>query len=213
MSERTILCFGDSNTYGYDPVGGGRFARDVRWPGVLAAELGDGWHVIEEGLGGRTTVHDDPLQPYCNGLEYLGPCLYSHAPLDLVVLFLGLNDLKPRFGLPASDVARGVGLLVQHVLASGVGPAGGRPSVLVLGIPRLGSLDQTDDQLEGLAAKAARLSPFLRAAAETLGADFLDLAEVTAFGDVDPRHLDAAGHTAVGLAVAHAVRRLVSERG
>ena len=63
MSERVVLCYGDSNTWGWIPAEGGRFPRDVRWPGVLAAELGAGWQVIEEGLGGRTTVFDDPLEP------------------------------------------------------------------------------------------------------------------------------------------------------
>jgi lysophospholipase L1-like esterase len=212
VTERTILCFGDSNTYGADPTGSSRFARDVRWPGVLAAQLGDGWWVVEEGLGGRTTVHDDPLLPHCNGLEYLVPCLYSHSPLDLVVLFLGLNDLKPRFGLPASDAARGVGMLAEEVLRSKAGPDGGQPLVLILGLPRLGPLDESDDQFEGLAEKAAQLPGLLRQTAEGLGAHFLDLGEVTAFSDADPRHLDARGHGAIGHAVADAARRLVSGR-
>jgi lysophospholipase L1-like esterase len=138
VSERVVLCYGDSNTYGWDSETGGRFPPDVRWPGVLAAELGSGWRVVEEGLGGRTTVHDDPLMPHRNGLTYLAPCLCSHAPLDAVVLFLGTNDLKPRFGLPAGDVARGIGVLIEHVLASGAGPDWSAPSVVVLGLPRRG---------------------------------------------------------------------------
>ena len=68
---RTILCYGDSNTWGYDPVTGERLGREERWPGVLARELGDGYAVIEEGLNGRTTVWDDPIDPYRNGREYL----------------------------------------------------------------------------------------------------------------------------------------------
>lgn len=205
MGARTALCFGDSNTYGADASRGGRFPPDVRWPGVLAARLGAGWRVIEEGLGGRTTVHDDPFLPHCNGLSYLAPCLHSHAPLDLVVLFLGLNDMKPRFGLSASDVARGVAVLVEHVLGSEAGADGGSPRVLVLGLPRLGPLDESDDQVEGLAVKAERFPGLLRETTGLLGVDFLDLASVAAFSDADPRHLDAAGHAAVGAAVADRV--------
>lgn len=64
---KTILCYGDSNTWGYDPVTGGRLERDRRWPGVLRTQLGEGYLVIEEGLNGRTTVWDDPIEGYKNG--------------------------------------------------------------------------------------------------------------------------------------------------
>jgi lysophospholipase L1-like esterase len=208
VSDGSILCYGDSNTYGADPASGGRFPPDVRWPGVLAAELGKGWRVTEEGLGGRTTVLDDPLLPHRNGLDYLVPCLLSHAPLDLVVLFLGLNDLKPRFGLPASDVALGVGIVADQILESQAGHDYKPPRVLVLGLPRLGRLDETDEQFAGLAEKAERLPGLLRKIANEFGTEFLDLGEVTAFSDLDGRHLDAAGHAAVGSAVAEAVRSM-----
>jgi lysophospholipase L1-like esterase len=208
MGDRSVLCYGDSNTYGSDPGGGGRFPPDVRWPGVLAAELGAGWRVIEEGLSGRTTVHDDPFLPHRNGLEYLLPCLYSHAPLDVVVLSLGQNDLKPRFRLPAIDVARGVAMLVQAILDSGAGLESGPPRVLVLGLPRLGRFDETDEQFEGVAARAERLPSLLRQRADELDVEFLDLATVTAFSDLDGFHLEAAGHAAVGQAVADGVQRM-----
>jgi lysophospholipase L1-like esterase len=207
VSERVVLCYGDSNTYGWDSETGGRFPPEVRWPGVLAAELGSGWRVVEEGLGGRTTVHDDPLMPHRNGLTYLAPCLCSHAPLDAVVLFLGTNDLKPRFGLPAGDVARGIGVLIEHVLASGAGPDWRAPSVVVLGLPRLGRFDAADEQFDGVAAKWERLPGLLRRMTEELGVGFVDLGDTTAYSDVDARHLDRAGHAAVGRAAAHAVRR------
>jgi lysophospholipase L1-like esterase len=188
MGEHTVLCFGDSNTYGHDAATGSRFAYGIRWPGVLAAELGSGWRVIEEGLGGRTTVHDDPFLPHSNGLTYLVPCLHSHEPLDVVVLFLGLNDLKPHFGLGPVEVARGVRMLVEAVLESGAAAR-----VLVLGTPRLA--DET----------AAGLPDLLRETTRSLGVGFLDLEPVTAFAVPDGRHLDAAGHEAVGKAVAAAL--------
>jgi len=94
-----ILCFGDSNTHGSIPMrdrdDSRRFGPDERWPGVLRNELGAGWTVIEEGLPGRTTLHDDPIEGvYKNGLWYLRACLESHRPIDLMTLMLGTNDLK-----------------------------------------------------------------------------------------------------------------------
>jgi len=70
------------------------FGRDVRWPGVVQKALGAVIMSFEEGLGGRTTVWEDPIEGHKNGKEYLIPCLATHSPLDLVIIMLGTNDLK-----------------------------------------------------------------------------------------------------------------------
>jgi lysophospholipase L1-like esterase len=201
VAERTVLCFGDSNTYGSVPGElGGRFARGVRWPGVLARELGECWHVVEEGLPGRTTVFDDPLSPYRRGADYLPPCLASHSPLDVVLIFLGTNDLKARLAAGASDIAAGVGVLARTVLDSGSGPGGEGPRVLVVGLPRLGA--PLGPEFSGAEQKAAELPGYLAQEAAMIGAEHLDLADVVAYSPLDGFHLDAPGHDAVGKAVA-----------
>ena len=110
---KTVLCYGDSNTYGAKPIGFDildspliagdmRFSRDERWTGILQKELEPDYFVIEEGLNARTTSFDDPVEGFHkNGKTYLLPCLESHAPIDLVILMLGTNDLKKRFSTPA----------------------------------------------------------------------------------------------------------------
>lgn len=198
MSERVVLCYGDSNTYGSVPGGGDRFPRDVRWPGVLAARLGDGWHVVEEGLGGRTTVFDDPILPDRNGKTYLLPCLLSHQPIDLVVVFLGTNDLKARFSASPADIAGGVAVLTEMALAVA-------PKVLVLGLPRLGPLDERADELAGAHEKAERMRPYLRDYTRELGVELLELHELVSYTDEDGFHLDAGGHRTIGEAVAQRV--------
>ena len=112
---KTILCYGDSNTYGTRPDGLGRWNETVRWPCLLQKKLGESWHVIEEGCGYRTTVFDDPIEPYKNGRTYLSPCLYSHRPLDLVIIMLGTNDMKARFSATATDIAQGAKVLADLV--------------------------------------------------------------------------------------------------
>ena len=102
--EKRILCFGDSNTWGYDAYSGGRFARDVRWTGVLQNTLAKDYHIIEEGLCGRTTVFDDPLNEGLNGFRYLLPCLQSHLPIDMLIIMLGTNDCKERFAATAKNI-------------------------------------------------------------------------------------------------------------
>lgn len=104
---------------GYEPASGQRFAENVRWTGVLASMLGPDFRIIEEGLNARTTAFDDPVEGlHKNGRAYLLPCLESHAPLDLVIIMLGTNDLKQRFRLPASDIAEAAGSLVKSVASA-----------------------------------------------------------------------------------------------
>ena len=137
---RTIMCFGDSNTYGAIPtlarIGRHRFAPDRRWPGIMRRQLGNGWEVLEEGHPGRTTtVHDDPIEGLHNGLKALPVCLETHMPLDLVILMLGTNDLKHRFSVTAADVADSIEVLVRGVHRSEAGHGGAAPAVLVVAPP------------------------------------------------------------------------------
>jgi lysophospholipase L1-like esterase len=78
MTKR-VLCYGDSNTWGFDPVSKKRIDYQERWTGLLQNELGEAYQVLEEGLNGRTTVWNDPIEGYKNGLEYLVPCIESHS--------------------------------------------------------------------------------------------------------------------------------------
>jgi lysophospholipase L1-like esterase len=208
---KTILCYGDSNTWGFVPGSEGeRFPWEVRWPGVLQAELGPEYRVIEEGLSGRTTVLDNPLEPYKNGREYLVPCLQSHQPLDLVVIFLGTNDLGDRYPLPPLDIARGAASLAQIVLRSESGPGYGAPAALLCALPRIGDTTSIVDTFSGAAAKAADLLRCFRIASEEVGAPLVDLGAVTAYDNADGVHLNPGGHRAVALAIAQAVREILA---
>jgi lysophospholipase L1-like esterase len=210
----TIVCYGDSNTHGADPVTNGRFPRHVRWPGVLAAELGDGAYVIEEGLGGRTTLWDDPFTDFRNGKPYLLPCLRSHQPVDVLVLMLGTNDLKSIFGRAAHEIAAGAGALVDIALTSGTGPDDGPPAVLLLSPPRLG---EPTDRSElwgfgGARTKSEALPRLYRNVAEVKGVSFLDAAALVGGDPADGVHLGAADHAVLGRAVADAVRAILGRR-
>ncbi|MEM9843590.1 MAG: GDSL-type esterase/lipase family protein, partial [Pseudomonadota bacterium] len=107
-----VLLYGDSNTFGTAPMEApgseAVHARGVRWGDGLAQALGTDWDVVIEGLPGRTTVYDDPVEgAFRNGLTILPAILHSHKPIDLLVICLGTNDQKKRFGLVAEDVAEG----------------------------------------------------------------------------------------------------------
>lgn len=206
---KTILCYGDSNTWGYDPATGERFPPDVRWPGVLRQTLGEGYWVVEEGLGGRTTVWDDPIEGYKNGKEYLIPCLETHRPLDLVTIMLGTNDLKKRFSLSAFDIAEGAGVLVRIVQKSEAGPAGGAPKVLLIAPPPTARLTEFAEIFEGSEEKSRRFGEHYRRVAGECGCPFLDAGQVIVSSDLDGIHFEAEEHRKLGEAVAARVRELL----
>jgi lysophospholipase L1-like esterase len=214
---KNILCFGDSNTWGCKPIQSmdsfERYTKSERWPGILQSNLGDGFDVIEEGLGGRTTLWDDPLEGYKNGRDYLIPCLNTHQPLDLVILMLGTNDLKARFSLPASDIAASAGSLVELIQGHKFQVTGcPRPAVLLIAPPPV--LDTFDlpeifkEMFEGAATKSRRFSTYYRNVAEHLGCSFLDAAEFLQVSPIDGIHFDAAAHQKMADVVADKVRQI-----
>ncbi len=214
---KTVLCYGDSNTWGYDPAGG-RFDPDVRWPGAMRRELGDDYLVVEEGLNARTTVWDDPVEgtqygpggEHKNGARYLLPCLESHYPLDLVVLMLGVNDLKARFSLPAEDIARSAGELVGMILGSSFGPSGGSPQVLLLAPPPVGKLTRLAAMFEGAEAKSREFGELYRRFAEEHKCAFLNAGDVVVASDLDGIHFERGEHAKLARAVADSVRKLLA---
>lgn len=208
---KTVLCYGDSNTWGSDPETGERFGPGVRWPGVLAHELGDGFRVIEEGLGGRTTVWDDPIEgAHKNGRSYIRACLESHRPLDLVTIMLGTNDLKARFAVSPSDIAQGAATLAEATLKSGCGPGGGAPLVLLISPPQVGRLTEMAEMFEGSEEKSARFAWHYRRFAWQYGCGFLDAAGVIVSSDIDGIHLEAGEHRKLGGAAAVRVREMLT---
>jgi lysophospholipase L1-like esterase len=200
-----VLCYGDSNTWGADPAKSGRFGRDTRWPGVLQQSLGAGYHVIEEGLGGRTTVWDDPIEGYKNGKEYLIPCLATHSPLDLVIILLGTNDLKKRFSVSAQDIAFGAGVLVNIVNKSDSGRDLKAPKVLLLVPPPLGKLTELNEMFEGGQTKSQKFSAHFRTVAQMYGCTLLDTSAVIKSSDIDGIHFEKEAHKQLGEAVAAVV--------
>lgn len=217
MEPKTILCFGDSNTWGWNPRTMERFAPAERWPGVLQERLGGGYLVIEEGLNGRTTVFDDPLEPHRNGSAYLPACLQSHKPIDLVILMLGTNDLKTRFSASSFEIANGAGRLIEIMAASAAGRAGGAtPEVLLLAPPPIGDVSAFggDDPAfagselawEGAREKSLAFARQYRRVAEAYGCRFFDTASVVETSSIDGIHWEAHSHRALGEALAEITR-------
>jgi len=206
---KTIVCFGDSNTWGYDPAASSRHPHDRRWTGVLQSELGAEYRIIEEGLNGRTTTVDDPIHDHRNGRTYLPPCLESHAPFDLVTIMLGTNDLKARFNRSGSDIAESAGILADIARRSPVGPGGRPPKVLLIAPPPITQLTDLDEMFAGGYEKSRTLARYYKLRAARYGATFFDAGSVVSCSDLDGIHIEAPEHATLGKAIAAVARDML----
>ena len=211
MNKTRILCFGDSLTHGFDPDSFSRFPESSRWPMILQEILGDGYRIVEEGQGGRTIASDDPAEGEKNGSLYIVPCLESHAPLDLVIVMLGTNDCKKKFGLSSADVAGEMELFLQKVLSCNHFRYQDHFKILLISPPLI-SDDLNNSFLEEVfdceyAKKvSAGLAEKYRALSERLGIHFMNAADYVKTSRADGVHLDAAGQRKLAEAVAAYIR-------
>lgn len=210
MTRRTVLCYGDSNTHGTKPLTKPgqleRFDEPDRWPGVLRAELGADWTVIDEGLPARTTVHDDPIEGvHKNGRTTLRATLESHVPIDVIVLMLGTNDLKARFSLTPADIAGGIAVLMNEIRTTGLVSTLGQPKVVLMAPVPIEEVGFLGEIFLGGAAKSRELAKRYQDVATLFGAAFLDAGEHARVSPVDGIHYEAEDHHRLGKAVGQAL--------
>ncbi|SIO17288.1 GDSL-type esterase/lipase family protein [Vannielia litorea] len=203
MAQR-ILCFGDSNTHGTPPMAARgrheRFGRDTRWPCVMAAAMGD-VELIEEGLPGRTTQHDDPVMgAFMNARPALRMALRSHAPLDRLVVMLGTNDCKARFQPSAEKIAAGIAGLLD--IAMSEEEAARHPGMRITLLAPPAPVEAGPFAAEFAGASQLRLAPALAALAGVRGLDFFDAGSVIPVSPVDGIHIAAEDHVVLGKALA-----------
>ena len=211
--KKRILCYGDSNTWGY-MVTGGRFPEDVRWPMRLQMLLGDGYTVIEEGFNGRTTVFDDPVEGgHKSGLTYLPPCVMSHSPLDLIIIMLGSNDLKKRFGMTAFTIGGGVTALIKAARTYAMNAEGVPPKILIVSPPPVAEniMETRHAPIfgEDSIAVSRELPHELRRVSKLMRCEFMDAAPYCEISAVDAVHLTREGHLRLAEAMREKVLSLI----
>jgi lysophospholipase L1-like esterase len=209
---KTVLCYGDSLTWGFDPSGEGRHALGDRWPSVLQAALGAAAHVISEGLNGRTTAFDDHLAGADrNGARILPTILTTHAPLDLVIVMLGTNDMKPWVAGRAVAARRGVERLIDIVRGHDYPLAQEVPDILVVAPPPIAETGDPDfaAMFAGGAEQSAMLASLYADLADECGCGFFDAGSVARASPLDGVHLDAANTRAIGRGIEPVARMML----
>lgn len=216
MKKKSILCYGDSNTFGHRPTDGQRYPYGVRWTSLLAENLGKDFQVIEAGLNSRTTVIDDEVEKYRNGLKYIDVVVEMNWPLDLVILMLGTNDMKVRYQAQAVDITEGARSIVREIrrLHQEIRPDW-MPQILLVSPLLVGEKirDGLSDCSEGFGGERAywlsrELAPLYQQVAREEGCHFLDAGSVASAGTADALHLEEEGHRDLAAAMEAKVREI-----
>ena len=212
---KAILAYGDSLTYGANPVFGlPRHAYEDRWPSALEAGLNGAARVIAEGLGGRTTVHDDGYADGDrNGARILPTLLASHGPLDMVIIMLGTNDLKPSVGGSALNASYGVRRLVQIVRGHTLAERQDVPKIILVSPPLVipSMNDEVTLHFGGAIEESRRFADYYRCRATEEGVGFFDAATAAKADPADGVHLDASNTRAIGEGLVPLVRKTLAE--
>lgn len=207
---KNILCYGDSNTWGFIPEKGNRYPADVRWTGRLASALGSDYHVKEEGLCGRTTSYELPLEHDRNGFKTFPIILESASPLDLVILMLGTNDRRMQICASPQESALAMERYIQHIRMEALRTGDHSPEILIISPPLIEKRaletevgfyygEKSIRDCQNLAKEYRRLSQQHHCA-------FLDASRVCSASREDGVHLDDLGHRELAWAVLEKVQ-------
>jgi lysophospholipase L1-like esterase len=203
-----ILCYGDSNTWGYIPGSGERFSPDIRWTGLLQKNLGNSYEIIEEGLNARTTILDDPKHEGKNGAIYLKPCLQTHYPLNVVILMLGTNDLKERFNRTPQQITEGIEKLVSIIFDIDSN-YNHKPKIILMSPPIVDeSVNGVKDKYSGAEEKSKQLGELYKSVAEKNNLEFIDLAKYVIPSKTDGYHLEPDVHKKIAELIVEKIRKL-----
>lgn len=205
--KKRILCFGDSNTWGFTPITGERYPEGVRWTSLLGEYTGA--QIIEEGLNGRTSIFNDPLLPYAKGIDYIEACAVSQSPFDLLIVMLGTNDMKTYVANCADAAAKGAAMICNKAkqLVPDIKVLLVSPIVIGKWRPELGEMLQLDEKS---IENTYNFSRFYEEQARLNGFYFLDASKYAVPSQEDAVHMMPEEHKKLARAMADKVNEIFS---
>ncbi len=207
---KNIFCYGDSITYGFDPVTWGRYEYDDRWTSALQKQLGSGYYVTVDALDGRTTCWDLPYLPYRNGSESLPMLLETNSPLDLIIIMLGANDMIKMLDKTAGDAVMGLMSLVIKINQSSCGRNGSPPKIIIICPPVFGKISEfMSISYSGKDDECNKLADLYRIFCNTFGCTFLDSNEFIKTSDPDGVHISKESQRILGMKVAEVTKKIL----
>lgn len=107
----TIVCFGDSNTFGFNPQNGSRYSATQRWSGILKEKLKNHFNVIEAGCNNRTCYSVNQESEELTGFKSLPK--YINEQTKYLILAVGLNDLQKFYTSSNDEIQNGITNLIN----------------------------------------------------------------------------------------------------
>jgi len=212
---KNILCFGDSNTWGYDPATQTRFSKDIRWTGVLQQLLGSKYNVIEEGLNGRTTNVNEKqdhglgyFRPFRSAMDLLSVLIETNSPLDLIIVMLGTNDLKTNFNQSSEMIAKNMRLVCESIIDNDYFQS---KSIILVSPTHINEESPNLlDSFVGTTQASQSFSNSYRKISDDLDLYFLDASESVKTNKIDGLHWDAMQHSDFANSLFNKIKKVYS---
>jgi len=216
---KTILCYGDSNTWGFlpneeepDPATT-RYPWHIRWPGVLQSLMGEEYRVVENAINGRTTFFEAPVSGFRHGAAAIDYVMLANMPVDLITIMLGSNDVKEHFHASPYLIGKGLEAIIDKIRLGGYGPYGQSPEILIIAPASLPDsivhtwLKREFDETS--VEKSAKLAGIYEEIAQIKDCHFLNASDFVEVSDKDALHLDETAHAKLAAAVSQKIKNLL----
>lgn len=202
---KRIICFGDSNTYGYIPITCGRYPKEIRWTGLLQKKARDtSVDIIEEGLCGRTAGFVDDELPNRNGAYALPQLLTKYNDIYGIIIMLGTNDLKTKYNATTKQIANNIDSLINQVKSfdNHIKIMVVSPIFLEKGISKTDS-----DFTEERALVSIKLKSEIENIAIKQHCVYMAASDFAKAGATDNEHLDEIGHKQLASAFYYVLKK------
>lgn len=207
---KKIICFGDSNTFGFNPNNGSRYDSNTRWTGILAKMLGDEFVVAEEGCNNRTGFFSNPDGVLQSGQKYLPLCLEKHKNINIFIFALGTNDLQKFFSIDENIVREGLKNIINFVRKN-------NPTVKIILIPPVVLSENVlqcgfSFQFDSFSIKnSIKMQSVYENIAQEENCEFLNLNQYVSPSADDGLHFDEASHRIIAEKIADKISHIYGE--
>ena len=194
---KKILCFGDSNTYGFNPKNGSRFNEKIRWAGQIKEKLKNKFEIIEQGQNNRCGFTKNKESIELSG----GIAIEKYLKLrpDIVILAIGINDLQKIYKNDEKTIYEGLKSLILKIKSYGI-------SNIILLTPSILKENILNSFFNSLfdevsIEKSKKLPDIYKKLSEELNVINIDLNKIAETSETDGLHYDEEGHKKIAEAV------------